>query len=144
MQEAEDNKTKKETIKKYVETLDTFIEADTETSKDEKIKVRQAIRTLESWGDKMDEENALKYNHILTNKLNLLVMAVDGITDKKYIYDFIRKMPVRDSAALRKYMSQNEPGVDYNITIERPESLGGGSVNTFLQLDQFLFLNITD
>ena len=39
MQEAEDNKTKKETIKKYVETLDTFIEADTETSKDEKIKV---------------------------------------------------------------------------------------------------------
>ena len=71
-------------------------------------------------------------------------MAVDGITDKKYIYDFIRKMNVRDSAALRKYMSQNEPGVDYNITIERPESLGGGSVNTFLQLDQFLFLNITE
>lgn len=144
MQEAEDNKTKKETIKKYVETLDTFIEADNETSKDEKIKVRQAIRTLESWGDKMDEENALKYNHILTNKLNLLVMAVDGITDKKYIYDFIRKMPVRDSAALRKYMNQNEPGVDYNITIERPESLGGGTVTTFFQFDQFLFLNIAD
>ena len=144
MQEAEDNKTKKETIKNYVETLDTFIEADSETSKDEKIKVRQAIRTLESWGDKMDEENALKYNHILTNKLNLLVMAVDGITDKKYIYDFIRKMPVRDSAALRKYMNQNEPGVDYNITIERPESLGGGTVTTFFQFDQFLFLNIAD
>lgn len=144
MQNAEENRIKKETIKSYVETLDTFIESDKETNKDEKVKVRQAIRTLESWGDKMDEENALKYNHTLTNRLNLLVMAVDGITDKKYIYDFIRKMNVRDSAALRKYMSQNEPGVDYNITIERPESLGGGSVNTFLQLDQFLFLNITE
>lgn len=144
MQNAEENRIKKETIKSYVETLDTFIESDKETNKDEKIKVRQAIRTLESWGDKMDEENALKYNHTLTNRLNLLVMAVDGITDKKYIYDFIRKMNVRDSAALRKYMSQNEPGVDYNITIERPESLGGGSVNTFLQLDQFLFLNIAE
>lgn len=144
MQNAEENRIKKETIKNYVETLDTFIESDKETNKDEKIKIRQAIRALESWGNKMDDENALKYNHTLTNKLNLLVMAVDGITDKKYIYDFIRKMNVRDSAALRKYINQNEPGVDYNITIERPESLGGGSVNTFLQLDQFLFLNIAE
>ena len=84
------------------------------------------------------------YNHALTNRLNLLIMAVNGITDKKYISDFIRKMPVRDSSALRKYITNNEPGVDYNITVERPESLGGGSVTTFLQLDQFLFLNIAD
>ena len=71
-------------------------------------------------------------------------MSVDGITDKKYINDFIRRMNVRDSSALRKYMTQNEPGVDYNIEIERPASLGGGSMKTFLQLDQFLFLNITE
>ena len=69
-------------------------------------------------------------------------MSVDGITDKKYIYDFIKKMSVRDSSALRKYIQENEPGVDYNIEIKRPESLGGGSMKTFLQLDQFLFLNI--
>ena len=74
--------------------------------------------------------------------MNLLIMAVNGITDKNYIYDFIRKMSVRDSSALRKYISQNEPGIDYNIEIERPESLGGGSFKTFLKLDQFLFLNI--
>ena len=51
-------------------------------------------------------------------------------------------MTVRDSSALRKYMQQNEPGIDYNIEVERPASLGGGSIKTFLQLDQFLFLNI--
>ena len=144
MQNAEENRIKKETIKNYVEMLDTFIETDKEANKDEKIKIRQAIRTLESWGDKMDEENALKYNHSLTNRLNMLVMSVDGITDKKYIYDFIKRMPVKDSASLRKYILANEPGIDYNITVERPQSLGGGSVTTFLQLDQFLFLNITD
>jgi hypothetical protein len=143
MQTAENNAAKKETIKNYVDTLDVFIENDN-IDKDAKIKVRQAIRTIESWGDRMDEENGLKFNHTLTNRLNLLIMAVDGITDKKYIYDFIRKMNVRDSAALRKYMTQNEPGVDYNITVDRPESLGGGSFKTFLQLDQFLFLNIAD
>lgn len=142
LQESEDNKAKKEVIKNYVATLDLYIENDKEISKDEKVKVRQAIRTLENWGDNMDEEDAMLFNHTLTNKLNLLIMAVDGITDKSYINDFIRKMNVRDSSALRRYIQQNEPGIDYNIEVERPASLGGGLMKTFLQLDQFLFLNI--
>ena len=144
LQNAEENKLKKEIISQYVGTLDTLIESDNRISTDEKIKVRQAIRTLENWGDNMDEEDALKFNHTLTNRLNLLIMAVDGITDRKYISDFIKRMNVKDSAALRKYMNQNEPGVDYNIEVERPASLGGGSFKTFLQLDQFLFLNIAE
>ena len=106
--------------------------------------VKDSKNSDENWAENMDEDNALKYNHALTNRLNLLIMAVDGITDRKYINDFIKRMNVRDSAALRKYMNQNEPGVDYNITIEKPASLGGGSIETFLQLDQFLFLNIAD
>lgn len=142
MQETEENITKKNVIKNYVDTLDVYIESDNEISKDEKIKIRQAIRTIENWGESIDEENTLKFNHTLTNRLNMLIMSVDGITDKKYIYDFIKKMSVRDSSALRKYIQENEPGVDYNIEIKRPESLGGGSMKTFLQLDQFLFLNV--
>lgn len=142
MKDAEDNLTKKSIIENYVSTLDTFIESDTSLNKDAKIKVRQAIRTIESWGEDMDGENEIKFNHALTNKLNLLVMAVDGITDKQYIYDFIKRMNVRDATALRRYMLENEPGVDYTIEIERPASLGGGSFKTFLKLDQFLFLNI--
>lgn len=144
MQDSEENKTKKDSIANLVKTLDTFIESDKEITNDNKIKVRQAIRTIENWGNDMDEEDAQKFNHTLTNRLNLLIMAVDGITDKKYISDFIRKMPVRDSSALRKYMTNNEPGVDYTITVQKPESLGGGSITTFLQLDKFLFLNISD
>ena len=144
MQDAEDAKIKKNIISNYVETLDTFIEGDSKVTNDEKIKIRQSIRTLEKWSNEISDDETIKFNHTLTNRLNLLVMAVDGITDKKYIYDFIRKMPVKDSSALRKYMTQNEPGIDYNITIERPESLGGGSFTTFLQLDQFIFLNIPD
>lgn len=142
LQASEENRTKKDTIKRYVDSLDIFIESDTEVNKDDKIKIRQAIRTLESWSNNIDDENALKFNHTLTNRLNLLIMAVDGITDRQYIFDFIKKMNVKDSSALRKYIQENEPGVDYNIEIERPQSLGGGSMKTFLQLDQFLFLNI--
>lgn len=142
MKDAEDNLAKKSIIENYVSTLDTFIESDTTLGREAKTKVRQAIRVIESWGEDIDNENDLKFNHALTNKLNLLVMAVDGVTDKKYIYDFIKRMNVRDATALRRYMLENEPGVDYNIEIERPESLGGGSFKTFLKLDQFLFLNI--
>lgn len=142
MRDAEDNLAKKSIIENYVSTLDTFVESDTTLGREAKTKVRQAIRVIESWGEDIDNENELKFNHALTNKLNLLVMAVDGVTDKKYIYDFIKRMNVRDATALRRYMLENEPGVDYNIEIERPESLGGGSFKTFLKLDQFLFLNI--
>ena len=71
-------------------------------------------------------------------------MAIDGITDRQYISDFIKKMNVKDSSSLRKYMLSNEPGVDYRITVEKPKSLGGGSFETFLQLDKFVFLNIAD
>lgn len=144
MNKFEELNTRKKTISDYVSTLDTFVEMDKDTSKDDKIKVRQAIRTIESWGDKMNEDEAMLFTHNLTNRLNLLIMAVDGITDRDYISDFIRRMNVRDSSALRKYMTENEPGIDYNIEVERPESLGGGSFKTFLQLDQFLFLNIAD
>lgn len=144
MQKAEDPKLMKATISQYIDTLDTFLESDKDVDNEKKIKLRKAIRYIESWGDEMDEESSLKFNHILTNRMNLLIMAVDGITDREYINNFIRKMNVRDSTALRKYMQKNEPGVDYTITVERPESLGGGSFETFLQLDQYIFLNIAE
>ena len=144
MNKAEDPKLKMNAIRNYVTTLDDFIETDKTVDTEEKVNIRKAIRTLEKWADSMDEEEALKFNHILTNRMNLLIMAVDGITDRSYISDFIMKMNVRDSSALRKYMQKNEPGIDYNITVNRPESLGGGSITTFLQLDQFLFLNLPE
>ena len=144
MQKAEDPRLMKETISQYINTLDTFVENDKDIDNEKKVKLRKAIRYIESWGDDMDEENALKFNHILTNRMNLLIMAVDGITDREYISNFIKKMNVRDSTALRKYMQKNEPGIDYSITVERPESLGGGSFETFLQLDQYIFLNIPE
>lgn len=144
LQKAEEPRLMKETISRYVDTLDAFVENDKNIDIEKKTKLRKSIRLIESWGDDMDEENAIKFNHTLTNRLNLLVMAVDGITDREYISNFIKKMNVRDSTALRKYMQKNEPGVDYTITVERPESLGGGSFETFLQLDQYIFLNIPE
>lgn len=145
MQKMEEPKLAKETIKGHVKDLDEIVEnEDNKMSSEERTNLRKAIRTIENYGDSINDEDTQKFSHALTNRLNLLIMAVDGITDRKYINDFVMKMNVRDSSALRKYIQKNEPGVDYSIKVERPESLGGGSFETFLQLDQFLFLNIAD
>ena len=144
MQKAEEPMLMKEAISNCVSTLDSFLEKDNTLDNENKVKLRKSIRTIENWGNDMDEESSIKFNHLLTNRMNLLIMAVDGITDREYISNFIRKMNVRDSTALRKYMQKNEPGVDYTIKIERPEELGGGSFETFLQLDQYIFLNIAE
>lgn len=144
MQTIEDKEMKKNSITEYAETLTSFIDSDKDMKDEDKITIRQAINTIEKWGESIDIENPTLFNHTLTNRLNLLIMAIDGITDKGYIEDFIKKMNVRDSSALRTYIAENEPGIDYNVTIDRPQSLGGGSFTTFLQLDKFLFLNIAE
>ena len=76
-------------------------------------------------------------------KLNYNI-SIPTIYDLFQFVKVIKNMNVKDSSALRKYINENEPGIDYNITIEKPESLGGGSMSVFLQLDQYIFLNVAE
>ena len=86
-----------------------------------------------------DAEDAY-YTHDLTNRLVLSTMSINGITDRNYIANYILNMNLKDAAEYRKYIIDNEPGIDYNIKVKRPDSLGGGYIDTFLQLDQFIFI----
>jgi len=145
LEEAENEEQKgfiKSKIKSYVEDLDRYIEEDEDIKRADKIKVRQAIRAIDDWQENMEEDDEVEFGHSVTNRLELSIMAVDGVTDRNIVRDFVRKMNVRDSSSLRRYITENEPGLDHNITIEKPESLGGGSMTVFLQLDQYIFLNI--
>jgi hypothetical protein len=51
-------------------------------------------------------------------------------------------MPANDSLKLRRYILENEPGLDFEVEIQRPESLGGGSFKTFLEWNDTVFFNI--
>lgn len=105
-------------------------------------RIDDAIKTLDEWYDMIDVDDTVKISHALTNRLIMSIKSINGITDERFIKEYVVKMNIRDSAALRNYISTNEPGLDYNVEIERPKSLGGGSMTTFLTLDQFIFLNI--
>ena len=54
--------------------------------------------------------------------------------------NYVINMDIKDAGDYRKYIIDNEPGIDYNIKVKRPDSLGGGYIDTFLQLDQFIFV----
>jgi hypothetical protein len=69
-------------------------------------------------------------------------MSVNGETDRNYISKYVKNMPARDALMLRRYITENEPGINFEIEVEKPESLGGGSFKTFLEWEDTIFLNI--
>ena len=142
MDELENKRMKKEKLSEIVTRLDEFIEDDNDVDRALKLRVRDGVRAIESWADGIDEESGNDFTNAVTNKLEMEIMSIDDITDRTYIHKFVRQMNVKDSSALRRYINDNEPGLDYRFTIEKPESLGGGSMDVFLQLDQFIFLNL--
>ena len=89
-----------------------------------------------------NEETDLSFTHELTDKLILQTVSVNGINDVDYVKNYIINLNVKDAKSYRDYMRDNEPGLDYNIDVERPLSLGGGSLKSFLQLDQFIFITV--
>ena len=48
----------------------------------------------------------------VTSFLNYSILSIDGITDRNKIHHFIKYMPAMDSKELRKYIRENEPGMD--------------------------------
>lgn len=104
--------------------------------------IQNALTTLETeilkkYEDLPEEE----YSHDLTNRLILSTVSINGNKDREYIVNYLLNLNVKDSSAYRKYIIDNEPGIDYNIKVKRPDSLGGGYIDTFLQLDQFVFVS---
>ena len=134
---------KKERLAKIADELNNFIENESILNRDEKMKLYEAKKNIEKWVDKLGGEPDFGYTHKLTNKLELSIVSVNGNEDRDYISNYVQNMNTRDALSIRRYISDNEPGLDYTVIVERPESLGGGSMPVFLSLDEYLFLNIT-
>ena len=125
-------------------TLTAMVEKDTVLTPGEKKTMRDSFKVMENWIKKLREKNNNSFTRIMTNSMLLHIVSVNGNTDREYIKKFVNNMPARDSLMLRKYISDNKPGIDFNIEVERPESLGGGSFSTFLNWDDSVFLNLAD
>ena len=126
------------------DTLLASIVGDKYINENEKKVIQSAAKIMDSWSKKLKNVNDSQYTRMMTNAMQLQVMSVNGNTDREYIRKYINMMPARDSLMLRKYINDNRPGINFDIEVERPESLGGGSFETFLNWDDSVFLNISD
>ena len=136
--------TKSHMLERERELLLAALSNDKVLNESERKSIRAAINTMKNWSKRLNDLNDSEYTKIMTNNMQLQVVAVNGNYDREYVRKYVNAMPARDSLALRKYINNNMPGIDFNIEIQRPESLGGGSFKTFLNWDDSVFLNISD
>lgn len=136
--------TKAEMLERERQSLLAALVDDRYISDAERKNIQTAIKSMETWGKKLREVNDSEFTKVMTNNLLMQIVSVNGETDKEYIRKYVYTMPARDSLMLRRYINDNRPGIDFDIEVQRPESLGGGSFKTFLNWDDSVFLNISD
>ena len=132
-----------EELRGVVSTINSALKLDKTLNTESKEGIVKSVDKINDWIVALEKNTkTIRYSLMVTNRMEMQIMSVDGNTDRKFIHDVVMKMPAKDSLALRKYISDNEPGVDFNITVDRPASLGGGSINTFLNWEDTVFLNV--
>lgn len=51
-------------------------------------------------------------DNLVTTRLQYAIQSIDGINDKNKIQMFIKNMPAKDSLFLRRFIDENEPGIE--------------------------------
>lgn len=141
LDEIEQASLRKKQIEKFDSRITSYLDEDKSLSVQERKEVSDALDIIRKWSEKnVSDEDDTGFSHRASNELEMELMSINGNTDRKFIHDYLMSMPIKDASEIRKYITRNTPGVDYNFEIEKPESLGGGSMPVFLQFDQFIFL----
>lgn len=78
----------------------------------------------------------LKVKPTVTKRLEKTIVEVDGNRDPMFISQFIMSLPIKDSQSLRKYISENTPGLDKEVEVTLPS---GKKIQTFFNLDTEFF-----
>lgn len=138
----ENNQIKGNVVKSCLNAIKDAIQTDDSLKENEKQKLLTEMSVVNKWANKLKEKSNKTFNKMITNRMEMCVVSVNGRTDREFIVDYVRKMSALDALHLRRYILDNAPGIDFEINVKRPESLGGGSFNTFLDWDDNVFLNI--
>lgn len=129
-------------LNRIISELKNELKNDKVLSLNDRNKLTSSISVFESWVKNIKTKTNDEQEKAITNMMLLSIVSINGNSDKEYISKFVNNMPSREAFDLRKYIIQNEPGMDFEITVNRPENLGGGSFKTFLNLDTSIFINI--
>ena len=92
-------------------------------------------------GDEVPDVGELAFTNAITDQMLIHTVSVNGNSDKEYVKNYVNHMRVKDARDYREYFTSNRPGVDFSLKVNIPESDGGGSFNTFLRIDDTVFIN---
>ena len=138
----ESENVKAQTIKNNIEVLKEAVKSDRYLDGKDKQELLKDFEKMKPWIQKLEETKSTPFNKLITNRLEMSIVAVNENYDRSFIAKYVKTMVAKDSLMLRRYILEHEPGVDFEIEVERPEILGGGSFKTFLEWDDNVFLNI--
>lgn len=142
LSEIETHGVKAQMIRENVKLLGEAIKTDSLLDGKVKQEYLNSLTKLIDWAKKLEAKSSNPYSKVITNRMELSIVSINGNTDRKYIAKYVHNMGAKDALMLRRYILENEPGVNFEIEVKRPESLGGGSFKTFLDWDDSVFLNI--
>lgn len=104
------------------------------------------VNGIKEWAENISVTEGLTnekvFNTAVTNRMIANTVSVNGNTDQEFIKHYIENMRAKEAKKYREYIGNNIPGVDFKINIDIPESDGGGSFETFLELRETLFINV--
>lgn len=91
----------------------------------------------------LDVEETIEniYPNTITEQMIMHTISVNGNTDREYIKNYMENMRSKIAMDYRNYFINNKPGVDFSFSVNIPESDGGGSFDTFLRIDDTVFIN---
>jgi hypothetical protein len=141
------NEMRKREISRYASYIKDYYE-DNEMEDEESELLINAIDSINEWYANVESEDYTEnegdqlYTNNITNQMLKYTMSVNGNTDRQYVKDYIENMRSIEAIKYREYVNQNIPGMNMKITVQVPESDGGGSFDTFLSIDDTVFINI--
>jgi hypothetical protein len=129
-----------------VDYMDKSIDYINSVDKSDKDEVVEALNLVKNWCldinvTTSDVEKVI-YSTYITDRMTAQTMSINGNTDREYIKGYVENMRAQEAIEYRKYISEHIPGVDLNVTIPIPESMGGGSFDTFLSIGETIFINV--
>ena len=129
-----------------VEYMKNSIDVVNNINNKNKDEIIEALNLVKNWclDVKMstDDIKNVSYNTYVTDRMFTQTMSINGNTDREFIRGYVENMRANDAIEYRKYVNEHVPGVDLNITIPIPESMGGGSFDTFLSIGETIFINV--
>jgi uncharacterized protein (DUF2147 family) len=131
-------------INDAIDKINNALKVDDKLNDADRNKIIDASSKLQKWSENLEtQQNKVPYTKTITNLMEMQIVSVNGNSDKKFIHNFVMNMPASDSLAFRRYVYDNQPGVDFEVEVERPVSHGGGTFKCFLEWDDYVFWHIS-